>query len=445
MARQINFKHSDEALKKTFKAIHAYDLSVLYPSLEEIEKGRMISLITEQKLSDMFVELEHEDQIDIINLLPEAKQRHLLRNLESDDLKEFIENLEEEDQEQYLQQLTKVKAKTVKLLLKYEDNHAASIMTTDFVTISSDTNIKEATDQIIRFSKETDYMDVIFVTNQENILIGTIDIRDLIIARANQSLTDVMEEDFQYVSDEDTIEKAIDMIQNYDRNAIPVLDKDKKMIGIITADDIFDELIDDYDDDYQRYALVQDHQSSYNALQRSRQRLPWLFLAVILNIITITLLSMFEATLAEITVLILFQPMILDMAGNIGTQSLAVTILGISQDTLDHKDKMKKHVFKEFSVGILNSFILAIMAFIIVTFMLSILKMNDQKPTDIAAIVFLSIFVAMVVSATMGTIVPLVFHKYKIDPASASGPIMTTINDIVALVSYFGIATIALL
>ncbi len=445
MSKKINFKHSDETLKKTFKSIHAYDLAMLYPSLDDIEKKRMVDLIYDQKFWDMFVELEHEDQVEIINKVSKLKQKQLLRNLESDDLKEFIEDLSEENQETYLNQLTKVKAKTIRLLLKYEENHAASMMTTDFITIQDDMTIKSATDQIIRNSQENDYIDTIFVTSKENVLIGKIEIRELIIARANQDLKDIMKVDFHFVYENDTIEKAIDLVQNYDRNAIPVLDIEKHMIGIITADDIFDELIEDYDDDYQRYSLVQDHLSSNTSLQRSRQRLPWLFLAVILNIITITILSMFEATLEEITVLILFQPMILAMAGNIGTQSLAVTILGISQDTLNHKEKMKKHVFKEFSVGLLNSTILAVLAFIIVFSMLSIIKVGNQKPMDIARIVFLSIFAAMTISSLMGSLVPLIFHKYKIDPASASGPIMTTINDIVALVTYFGIATITLL
>lgn len=445
MSKRINFKQNDALLKKMFNAMHAYDLALLYPSLEVIEKTRMISLISDEKFSDMFVELEQEDKVEIIELISDIKQKQLLKSLESDDLKEFIENLEEENQEIYLKKLPKIKEKTIRLLLQYQDNHAASIMTTDFITISTESNIKDATDQIIRNSKENDYIDTIFVTNKENILVGKIEIKDLIVARATQELSEIMKTDYHFVYENDTIEKAIDVIQNYDKNVIPVINVNNEIVGMITADDIFDELIEDYDDDYQRYALIQDHQSSYNALQRSRQRLPWLFLAVLLNIITITLLSMFEATLEQITVLVLFQPMILDMAGNIGTQSLAVTILGISQDTLGQKHEMKRHVVKEFSVGLLNSILLSILAFIIVFVMLTILNIGNQKPVHIASIVFLSIFTAMTVSALMGTLVPLIFNKYNIDPASASGPIMTTINDIVALVSYFGIATIALL
>lgn len=445
MAKRINFKHSDALLDKMFEAIHGYDLALLYPSLEDIEKKRMIELIKDDKLSDMFVELEHEDQIDVLKYLSQNKQKQLIKSLESDDLKEFIEGLDVDKQKEYLKYLTKVKAKTIELLLTYEDDHAASIMTTDFITIRDNMTIKEATNKITTTSKDKDYIDTIFVVNDVNHLIGLIDIKDLIIARASQSLKDMIEEEDYFVLENDSIEKAIDMVQDYDRNAIPVLDHHHHIIGIITADDIFDELIEDYDDDYQRIALVQDHTSSLTSIQRSKQRLPWLFIAVLLNLITVSLLSMFEATLEAVTVLVLFQPMILGMAGNIGTQSLAVTILGLHQDIFDQKSKAKKHVFKEISIGLVNSFILAIIAFIFVTTLLSITNSSNQTALDIAKVVGIAIFSAMSISSMMGAIVPLTLHRFKIDPASASGPIMTTVNDIIALVLYFGIATIMFL
>lgn len=445
MAKRINFKNSDALLDKMFDAIHAYDLSVLYPSLDDIEKKRMITLISNEKFKDMFVELDHNDQVEIINLLSEAKQKVILKNLESDDLKEFIEKLDQETQKIYLNKLTKVKAKTIELLLQYEEDSAASMMTTEFISLTKNTSIKEATYRVIRDSQENEFIDTIFITDEDQKLIGKIDIKDLIIAREDQNLEQIMKKDFHFLNESDSIEQAIDLIQDYDKNAIAVLDMDSRIVGIITADDIFDELIEDYDDDYQRYALIQDHQSSYTSLQRSKQRLPWLFIAVILNLVTVSLLSLFANTLETVTVLVLFQPMILGMAGNIGTQSLAVTILGISKDSFDQKSKVKAHVIKELAVGILNSLILSILAFIFVFTLLTILQSNQQKPIEIAQIVFIAIFSSMTVSAMMGTLVPLTLNKFKIDPASASGPLMTTMNDILALMIYFGVATIAFL
>lgn len=445
MAKRINFKNSDALLDKMFDAIHAYDLSVLYPQLDDIEKRRMITLITNEKFQDMFVELDHIDQVEVIELLPEARQKQLFRNLESDDLKEFIEQLDLESQKLYLKQLSKVRAKTIELLLQYEENSAASMMSTEFIQLPQDTSIKEATYRVIRDSKENEFIDTIFVTDEDKKLVGKIDIKDLIIAREGTILEKIMKHDYHFLNETDTIEQAIDMIQDYDKNAIPVLNSNQCIVGIITADDIFDEMIEDIDDDYQRYALIQDHQSSNTAIQRSKQRLPWLFIAVILNLVTVSLLSLFSNTLETVTVLILFQPMILGMAGNIGTQSLAVTILGISKDSFDKKEKIKAHIFKEIGVGILNSLILSIIAFIFVFVLLTLIKSNQQKPIEIAQIVFIAIFSSMTISAMMGTLVPLTLNKFKIDPASASGPLMTTMNDILALMIYFGVATIAFL
>ena len=443
MPRHINFKHSDALLDKMFDAIHGYDLALLYPSLEEIEKKRMIALIKDDKLSDMFVELEKEDQMDLISYLNQTKIKKLITSLESDDLKEFLEDLDEDTQKQYLKYLGKIKAKTIELLLTYEDDHAASIMTTDFMTVDKKMSIKDATNKIITTSKDQDYIDHIYVINDEKQWVGTIDIKDLIIARPGQYIEDIMEDEDIFIFEDDSIEKAIDMVQDYDKNAVPVLDHNHHVIGIITADDIFDELIEDYEEDYQKLALINEHTTALNSFQRSKQRLPWLLIAVLLNLVTVTILSRFEATLEAVTVLVLFQPMILGMAGNIGTQSLAVTILGIHQD--DFEQKHKKHIIKEISIGAFNSAILAVIAYLFVYTLLSMIGSQVVSPRDVAQVVSIAIFLAMSISSTMGALVPLTLHRFDIDPASASGPIMTTFNDIIALVLYFGIATIMFL
>lgn len=443
MPRHINFKHSDALLDKVFDAIHGYDLALLYPSLEDIEKKRMVDLIKDDKLSDMFVELEKDDQLDLISYLNQGKTKKLITSLESDDLKEFLEDLDEDTQKQYLKYLSKVKAKTIELLLTYEDDHAASMMSTDFITIDQHMSVKDATNKIVTSSKDQDYIDHIYVINDEKKWVGTIDIKNLIIARQGQFIDDIMESEDIFIFEDDSIEKAIDMVQDYDKNAIPVLDHEHHVIGIITADDIFDELIEDYEEDYQKLALISEHTTSLTSIQRSKQRLPWLLIAVLLNLVTVSILSTFEATLEAVTVLVLFQPMILGMAGNIGTQSLAVTILGIHQD--DFENKRKKHVVKEISIGIFNSTILAAIAFLFVYTLLSILGSQTVNPADVAQVVALAIFLAMSISSMMGALVPLTLDRFHIDPASASGPIMTTFNDIIALVLYFGIATIMFL
>jgi magnesium transporter len=446
MKRTINFKHTDEQLKKIFKPILAYDLALLYPNLDDDERKRMLSLIGLDKMTDMFVELDSDHQLDLLSHLEDQRKRSLFRNMQSDDLKEFMEDIDLTEREHLYQHLSKVKAKTLDLLLAYEEDTAASIMSTDFIAVRVSDTIKEATDKVIKESKEQDYIDTVFVLDQDDHMVGMIDLKDLIIARSNTALKNIMFDDFQFVYADESIEKAIQTVVDYDRNAIPVLDRDDHLVGIVTADDVFDEIIEASENDYQKMALISDHESSSSSWERSKKRLPWLMISVVLNLLIASFLSIFEATLAEVTALVLFQPLILGMAGNIGTQSLAVTILGIHKNELDSQNIPKDHVIKELFIGFFNSVLLALAAFVFVTTFLSFFPTHDQQlPYQLGLVVLFAIFASMFISALMGVLVPMIFHRFKQDPAAASGPIMTTINDLIALVIYFGIATLAFL
>ncbi|MDX9691682.1 MAG: magnesium transporter, partial [Acholeplasmataceae bacterium] len=440
---KFNFRYSDDLLKKQFKKTHPFDLAELYPYLSEEDKIRMLRLVDISKKSDIFVELDIDDQLELINLLEVPEKKELLRKLESDDLKEFISDIDDLTQRnEMLSYLSKVREKVIVYLLQFDEDLAASIMSTEFVTINLSMSIKEATNKVITTSKEKDYIDSIFVVDDDKKVVGVVDLKDLIIARANQSLTDIMNDEYHYVYDDDSIEKAIQTVRDYDRNAIPVLNHEDQIIGIVTGDDIFDEMIESHEYDYQKMALLNDHESSSSAFTRSRQRLPWLMIAVVLNLLIASFLSIFEATLAEVTALVLFQPLILGMAGNIGTQSLAVTILGFHLETFDAKKMPKQHVLKEISIGLCNSIILAVLSFGFVYLFLTLIPTGRQSSSAVASVVFIAVFASMFISAAMGVLVPIILKRFGNDPAVASGPIMTTINDVVALVIYFGVATI---
>ncbi len=443
MKIKINFKHSDDTIKRTLKHLYPYDVAVMYQSLNEHEKRRLLHLLTLESLVDVFVELEEEEQVEVFDFLSRKTQQSLLRNLETDELKAFIDLYDIEDKRHdMISMLPKVKARTIQLLLTYDDDEAASIMMTDFFTIPIDLTIKEATNYIITKSKTNDYIDTVFIQDDLNKCVGLVDLQQLILARPNQKLEDIMEKDFPYVGANDSIEEAISDVLDYDKNMIPVLNDEREVIGIITADDIFDELIEDYEEDYETFSQISDHDVSLTPFERFRQRIPWLFFGVILNLLTITILSLFSATIEQVTVLILFQPMILGMAGNIGTQALAVTILGIHQKDFKEHKKAKKHILKEMSIGIINSLLLGIIAFLFVQIYVTILRTSNQSPLDIAITVFIALSAAMFISSVMGSLVPIIFDRLGIDPASASGPMMTTINDIISLVIYFSVATL---
>ncbi len=445
MNKKINFKHSDDALKKAFKTLHAYDLAVLYTRLDEDEKARMIHILDSSELSDLFIAFEPEDQLDFFERLELPKKKLILRNLESDELKAFIESLDEEKQEEVIFLLSAIKRKTIRLLLAYDEDRAGSIMSTDFLTIRQDEPVKEATDYIVKTSKEQDYVDTIYVLDQDKQMVGYVDLKQLIISRGNKVISDIMMDDYQFVYELDSIEKAIETVRDYDRNSIPVLDQSHHVVGIVTADDIFEEIVENTEDDYEKLALISDFDPDSSAIRRSMQRLPWLLTAVVLNLITASFLSIFEATLVQIAALILFQPTILGMSGNIGTQSLAVTILGLHLKEIDDKKSSKKHIFREMTIAIINSLTLALIAFSYVYIFLTLVPTGVQTPFEIARVVFTSVSIAMFSAGSMGVLVPMLFNRLGIDPSAASGPIMATVNDIITLVIYFGVATLMIL
>lgn len=444
MKKRLNFKHNDAVLKKSIKGISTYDLSLGFPNLSDAEKERLLYLMDIDQLKGLFAELDVEDQKELLDFMSKNKQKELLKQLENDDLKSFILELEPYEQNKMLMLLPKIKSKTVQLLMSYDEDLAASMMTTEFILIDQDTTIKDATHTLVTTSSDNDYIDTIFVTDKDKRLVGIIDLRDLIIARPNQQLKDIMIEDYAYVLETDDIEKAIQTIRDYDRNAIPVLDAQDHLLGIVTADDIFDELIESSEDDYQKMALLSDHENTSSAFERSKQRLPWLLLAVVLNLIIASFLSVFEETLVAVFVLALFQPLILGMAGNIGTQSLAVTILGLHLKEIEQRAFSTQHAIKESMVGLINSLIMSLLALGIVLLLLTgIGYQGIEGAMNIAWVVATAVFGSMFISSLMGFIIPLTLEKMKIDPSVASGPIITTINDLVALFIYFGIATLA--
>ncbi|MDX9691893.1 MAG: magnesium transporter [Acholeplasmataceae bacterium] len=443
---KLNFKHSDESLKKQFHKMHAFDLAELFPFFSDEDKKKALRLIDIDKKADMFVELDIDDQLELLSYFDLNEKKSLLRKLESDDLKEFISDIEDHElQKEMLGLLSKVRAKSIEYLMQYEDDLAASIMSTEYVTINIDMSIKEATNKVITTSKDSDYIDTIYVINHDDKVIGVVDLKDLIIARPSKELEAIINDDFQFVYEDDNIEKAIQTVRDYDRNAIPVLNHEDQIIGIITGDDIFDEMIESHEYDYQKMALLNDHESSSSSITRSKQRLPWLMIAVVLNLLIASFLSIFEATLAQVTALVLFQPLILGMAGNIGTQSLAVTILGFHLETFDDKKMPKQHVLKEVMIGLTNSAILGVLSFGFVYGFLTLIPTGSQSALSIANVVFIAVFSSMFISAAMGALVPIILKRFGSDPAVASGPIMTTINDLVALVIYFGVATLIFL
>jgi|SRR5690554_32401 len=432
---------NDDKLKKLLAKMHALDIANIIKQASPDLQMRIINLMSLAKTNDVFMELPKELTRNYFNMLTENQKRVFLNEFEMDELKVFINTFDEVYQEYLIKLLSQRKQKTLKLLMGFDSENIASIMTTEFVTIDINQTIKEATSHVVTTSAKSDYIDSIFVLSN-NELIGSILLKDLISARPNDKLADLVFTTNEFLTINDSVYQGFTKFKNYGLSVLPVLDDNKNIIGIVTADDILDELILGYEDDIEKMQSIGDFDEESSPLKRSKQRMPWLLVSVILNLVIALFLVVFERTIEEVIALILFQPMILGMAGNIGTQAISVTILKLNQDEMVGNYEQKKHVKKELGIGMLNSIAIGIAGMVIAYIVMNILNIGNKEPFDIALTVGLSLFGSMLLSAAFGVFIPIILTKFKVDPAAASGPIISTLNDLFALVVYFGIATL---
>src|SRR5690554_850794 len=428
---------NDNQLKKQLSKMHPYDIANLIKDSSSDIQMRFIKLMSLSKMIDVFIELQN-----YFNLLTENQKKQFLTGFEMDELKIFITSFDEDYQTYLIGLLNHRKQATLKTLMSYDEEAIASIMTTEFLTINNNLSIKEATSFVISNVKDNDFIDEVFVVDVNNKLIGSISLKDLISARPSDSLESITYKTNNYLTLDDSIYQGFIKFKNYGKSVLPILNNDLNIIGIITADDVLNEMILEHEEDIEKMMAVGNYDESSNAGIRAIQRLPWLLISVVLNLVIAVVLSVFERTLVEVIALILFQPMILGMAGNIGTQSIAVTILKINQDELERKHLLNRHILKEVGIGFLNSIVMGIAGFIVSLIVLSILNVGTQDPIMIGITIGISLFGGMFISAVAGVFIPVVLDKLKIDPAVASGPIISTLNDLFALLVYFGIATL---
>ena len=294
---------------------------------------------------------------------------------------------------------------------------------------------------LIRQAGEHDNISTIYVVDEEHKFCGAIDLKDLIIARENDDLDDLIIYSYPYLMDHDIISESIEQIKDYAEDSLPVLNSRREIIGIITAQDIIEAVDDEMGEDYAKLAgLTAEEDLKETTGESMAKRLPWLIILLFLGMGVSTVVGAFEGVVAVLPIVICFQSLILDMAGNVGNQSLAVTIRVLMDEKLGTSDKLRL-VVKEMKVGFSNGLLLGLLAFIILGSYLTLLKVMVMTNSFlISGCVGMSLLLAMIISSLVGTLVPMFFHKIKIDPAVASGPLITTVNDLVAVVTYYGLA-----
>ena len=319
-------------------------------------------------------------------------------------------------------------------------------MTTNYICIHEDLNIRQAMSELVRQAGENDNISTIYVVDQNDLFCGAIDLKDLIIAREYENLDDLIIRSYPYVLDHENVSECLDRIREYAEDSIPVLTQEGKIVGIITSSDVVEVVDDEMGDDYAKLAgLTAEEDLREKTLESMKKRLPWLIVLLFLGMAVSSVVGAFESVVAVLPVVICFQSLILDMAGNVGTQSLAVTIRVLMDENLTGKQKFLL-VMKEMKIGLLNGVFLGIMAVLLLGVYISCFKHYDLPHAFlISGCVGIALVVSMVISSFVGTVIPMLFHKIKVDPAVASGPLITTVNDLVAVVTYYGLSLLFLI
>lgn len=377
------------------------------------------------------------------NLQEAAK---VLSLMEVDDAVDVLDEVDDATKKQVVDMLPEDAGNDIQMILSYEEDEMGSRMTTNYIAIRRGIDIRQAMRELVSQAGENDNIGTVYVLDESNKYYGAIDLKDLIVARENDTLESIINTTYPFVTDHEKIEDCIDELVDYAEDSIPVLSETKELLGVITAQDVVEAVDDEMGEDYAKLAGLTDEEDLRETTKESmKKRLPWLIILLFLGMGVSSVVGAFEVVVAVLPIVMCFQSLILDMAGNVGTQSLAVTIRVLMDENLTGKQKLHL-VWKEMKVGFVNGLLLGSLAFLFIGIYIACFKHNAWLHAFlISGCVGVSLMVAMVISSLVGTLIPIFFHKIKIDPAVASGPLITTVNDLVAVVTYYGLAWLFLI
>ena len=423
---------------------HDNDIADALTKLTPDERRELYPLIGVERVAEIFAYLD--DAEPYLKELPIESAAKIVSEMDSDDAVDVLEEMDATTKHKIVGMLDKEASEDVRLLFSYDEDEIGSRMTTNFIMIHNNLTIRQAMRELIEQAGENDNISTIYVIDDEDKFYGAIDLKDLIIAREYTDLEDLISHSYPYVKDHEKVADCIEQIKDYAEDSIPVLQEDGTIAGIITSQDIVEAVDDEMGEDYAKLAgLTAEEDLNEKLAESVKKRLPWLVILLFLGMVVSSVVGAFESVVAVIPIVMCFQSLILDMAGNVGTQSLAVTIRVLMDESLTGKQKLEL-VWKEMRIAFSNGLILGVLSFTAIGLYIVVAK---GKPFAFAYAVSgcigAALLLAMVISGAVGTCIPLFFKKINVDPAVASGPLITTVNDLVAVVSYYGLSWILLI
>ena len=433
-----------DKLKDLLSDYHEKDIAEAITQLSGQERAKLYNILDIQTVAEIFSYID--DVQKYLEELTIDKAAKVVSYMDADDAGDVLDDLSENKKNEIVNNLDEVTGKDVRKLLSYEEDEIGSWMTNNYVCITDDLTIRGAMSELVRQAGKHDNISTIYVVDKDGKFAGTIELKDLIIARENDNLSDIISSSYPYVFEKEKVSDCIEKITEYEEDSIPVLTMEGRIAGIVTSTDIVEMVDDAMGDDYAKLAgLTSEDDLKEKTFVSIKKRLPWLIILLFLGMAVSSVVGMFEKVVTCLPIIMCFQSLILDMAGNVGTQSLAVTIRVLMDETLTGRQKAEL-VLKEMRIGLCNGGLLGILSFVLIGLYIFLFKGKTLVfAYAVSGCIGLSLLVAMLVSSAVGTCIPLFFKKVGVDPAVASGPLITTMNDLVAVITYYGMSWIFLI
>ncbi len=438
-----------EQKRELLDEYHNFDLAESLLEMTPSQRKIFYACFTPKFLADIFEQLDPSNVVVLFRQMSLVDVGKIINFMEVDDLVDVMQEFTDRNENiKYLGLLDITKRSEIKQLIDYDDTVVGSIMNTKFVELTPDMTVKQAIKTMVKMAADIEFINVLYVVENQK-LVGAISLKEIISAgnTPDKLISELMSVNLITVTPETKNEEAIFLMQNYDFLLLPVVDEEFDIIGIVSFDDMFETMNYESDMDYSRLAGVTDvtiDEDTENVVSSVKKRIPWLIILLFINLITSGIVTGYESILTAIPTLALFMPLILNMAGNTGTQSLGVIIRLFATNQLTEKKDILKHLFREFLTGVVNGLLIGILLFGLV---LAIKLLDGNSLIDAVSfskVISISIAVSLSAATLAGAGIPLIMKLIKVDPAVASGPFITTVNDIIALLIYFGLATLML-
>lgn len=434
-----------EELRKLCEEAHPVDIAEIIQDFEPDVSWKILQLPGPKVRGEIFSNIEPDLQVEIATQLDTKELADLITHMSHDDRVDLIRIIPEEQSEVVLKALAYAEREDIRKLLAYEEGTAGSIMTSEYVTLSKDLNVKEAIEELRKQAPNKETIYYAYIVDKNRKLIGFVSLADLITAQSYKFVHEIMDEDILYVTSDDDQEEVADMISKYDLIAIPVVNSDNQIVGIVTYDDAIDVINQEHTEDMEKFmAITGDHEPG-NYLRTTvwehfKKRAGWVLGLAIIGLLAGTVISAFEETLEVLVALAFFIPMIADTGGNVGSQSATVVIRALALKDLSIMD-FPKIIIKEFGISLILSILIGC-----ITFINAILIMRGVDIPEgfnfivIAMTVGIALSLQVISSTLIGAFLPLAAAKLRFDPAVAASPAITTTVDITGLIIYFSVA-----